>query len=76
MTLLPTFAAFASALSVALACFPDDYFIAIIAPWSPGRAHAIVMHGDQVVYDPSFQKRRRYQKKGISIITLERMTFA
>jgi hypothetical protein len=53
--------------------FPAEHFVAIIAPWSEGKAHAVVMHGDRVVYDPSFTPRRRYQKRGITIIRLRKL---
>lgn len=50
--------------------FPEDYYIAIIAPRSRGKAHAVVMKGSQVVYDPALPPRKRYQKKGMTIIEL------
>jgi hypothetical protein len=48
---------------------PAGYFVAIIAPHTPGACHAVVMRGDEVVYDSS-PYRRRYQKRGIGILEL------
>jgi hypothetical protein len=55
--------------------FPPGYFIAILAPHTEGKAHAVVMKGSEVVYDPGWPRRRRYQKRGISMIELTRQTF-
>ncbi len=46
---------------------PSGYYVGIIAPNS-GRAHAVVMRGAEVAYDPAGRRRSRYQKVGMGVI--------